>query len=344
MSAARSTGDFALRLAFFAAAPFAIVRIATLFPVTAAVVQIVLTLGVFFAGEAAHALAARSGVARRLLRNQLAFEAYYRAHPPRPFLYYVFYPLLFPYWLWKAEARREFLLFKGYTLFSFALLVGSLGVQYWRAFLPELGVREFVPIAAGTLAVETVVILAFLMPMVTTVVHLHREAAPRRLAVLLVVAIASVGVAGYRVTRKRDPLVSFASRERARLRTAHDPRRAREAQAEALRAAWAVIHRTRGDVDTDGKVEGAPLEAGRAALEAFYKPDETAAWDLWYRVRPAGARGRRDKREKVLVVYFAAGWRRRAMWLSLDGTGALSNDPNRLPSGAFDAMRKAAVR
>ncbi|HQY63502.1 MAG: hypothetical protein IPF92_28500 [Myxococcales bacterium] len=342
MSTARSTADFALRLAFFAAAPFAIVRIATLFPVGAAVVQIVLALGVFFAGEAAHALAARSGLARRLLRNQLAFEAYYRAHPPGPFLYYVFYPLLFPYWLWNTEARREFLLFKGYTLFSFTLLVASLGVQYWRSFPPELGARDFVPIAAGTLAVETVVILAFLMPMVTTVVHLHREAAPRRLALLLVVAIVSVGFAGYRVTRKRDPLVSFASRERARLRTARDPRRAREVQAEALRAAWAAIQRTRGDVDTDGKVEGAPLEAGRAALEAFYKPDETAAWDLWYRVGSKGAR--RDKREKVLVVYFAAGWRRRAMWLSLDGAGAVSNDPNRLPSGAFDAMRKAAVR
>ncbi len=300
---------------------------------------------VFFAGEAARSLADRSVIARKLLRSQLAFEAYYREHPPRPFLYYVFFPLLFPYWLANAEARREFMLFKGYTLLSFALLVVSLVVQYVRAFPPELGVREFVPLAAGTLAVETVVILAFLMPMVTSVVHLHRERAPRRLALLLLVACVSVGVAGYRVTRKRDPLVSYATRERARLRTARSPKVAREAQARALRAAWAVLPHAREDVDTDGKVEGAPLEAGRAALEPFYKADETAAWDLWYKqTRPSRGAGKGAKGEQVLVVYFAAGWRRQAMWLSLDAQGAVSNDPNRLPKGAFDAMRKAAVR
>lgn len=338
MSSTKAVADFALRLVFFAAAPFVIVLVGALFPVTSAVVQIGIALGVFFAGEAARSLAERSALAKRLLRNQLAFEAYYREHPPRPFLYYVFYPLLFPYWLFNREARREFLLFKGYTILSFTLLVGGLVFQYVRMFPPELGYREFFPLAGGTLLAETIVVLAFLMPMVTSVVHLHRERAPRRLVALLVVAIVSVGVAGYRVTKKRDPLVSYATRERARLRTTKNPKLARAAQARALRAAWAVLPRALEDVDADGKVEGAPLEAGRAALEPFYKPDETDAWDLWF------TREKRDgKRVGVLVVYFAAGRGKQAVWMALDSTGQISNDPKSLPSGAFRAMWKAAA-
>lgn len=338
MSSTKAVADFVLRFVFFAAAPFAMVLVGTLFPVTSAVVQIGLALGVFFAGEAARSLAERSALAKRLLRNQLAFEAYYREHPPRPFLYYVFYPLLFPYWLFNREARREFLLFKGYTVLSFALLVFGLVFQYVRMFPPELGYREFFPLAGGTLLAETIVILAFLMPMVTSVVHLHRERAPRRLAALLAVAIVSVGVAGYRVTKKRDPLVSYATRERARLRTAKNPKLARAAQARALRAAWTVLPRALDDVDADGKVEGAPLEAARAALEPFYKSDEIDAWDLWF------TREKRDgKRVGVLVVYFAAGRGRQAVWMALDSTGQISNDPKSLPSGAFRAMWKAAA-
>jgi hypothetical protein len=91
-------------------------------------------------------------------------------------------------------------------------------------------------------------------------------------------------------------------------------------------------------VDADGKVEGAPLEAARAALEPFYKSDEIDAWDLWF------TREKRDgKRVGVLVVYFAAGRGRQAVWMALDSTGQISNDPKSLPSGAFRAMWKAAA-
>lgn len=130
--------DFLMRLAFFATAPFALVGVASVFPVTGALVQIGVGLLAFFAGEALRRVASRSRLLGFALSSQLAFEAHYRAHRPRPFLYYVFYPRLFPYWLTVASARREFLLFKGYTLLSFALLLVSLGAQYLQSFPPDL--------------------------------------------------------------------------------------------------------------------------------------------------------------------------------------------------------------
>ncbi|MGH7293808.1 MAG: hypothetical protein ACRELB_02690, partial [Polyangiaceae bacterium] len=208
----RSALDLSLRLTFFAAAPFLLVFVAAIFPVTGAVAQVGLALVAFFLGEGLRRITARSRLAGWLLASQLEFEAYYRAHPPRPFLYYVFYPLLFPYWLVVRDARSEFLLFKGYTLASLALLVASLGFQFLRSFPPELGLKDFLPIAGGTFAVETVVVLTFLMPIVTSVVHFHTIRAPRRLAALLAVGFVSVTVAVWRLELRRDPVVSFATR------------------------------------------------------------------------------------------------------------------------------------
>lgn len=336
-STLRSVLDFLLRLAFFAIAPYLLVFVAALFPVKGALVQIGVALGVFIAGEAARGLAARSRVARFLLRNQLAFEAYYREHPPRPFLYYLFFPLLFPYWLWVKEARRELLLFKGYTLFTFLLLVGSLVYQYVTAFPPELGFREFWPIASYCVAAEAVVVVMMLMPMVTTVVHLHAARAPARLVLLLVAATVSLSFAAARIERRRDPIVSYATRARVRLRTAARPTPAREAQTAALRAAWkelASSKTAKEDIESDGKVEGAPLAKAHDALARFYKEDEANAFDLWWSRK-------KNRGGSVLVVYFEARRKHGPIWLAMDADGP-THDDSRLPRGAFLAMRKAA--
>jgi len=325
--------DFILRLAFFAAAPFLLVFVAALFPVTGALIQIGITLGVFFASEAVRKLADRSRVVRVALSSMLDFEAYYRARTPRPFLYYVFYPILFPYWLFASDARREFLLFKGYTLASFVLLLVSLVLQYVSNFPPELTLRDFLPIAAGTFLAETIVVLMFLMPIVTTVVHFHGARAPRRLAALLVVATISVGIAVVRLERPRDPVVSFATRARLRLRTAARPAAAREAQLSALREAWKTLPMQKQDVDRDGKVNDLPLERARAKLASFYKDDEAYAFDLWFQ-RKAG--------HAILVVYFESRDGRGPVWLAIDEKGAAIADSKRLPRGAFVAMKHAA--
>lgn len=310
-----------------------LVLVAALFPISGALVQIGLALGVFFVSEAARGLSERSRVVRLLLGKFLKFEEYYRANPPKVFAYYVFYPLLFPYWLWKASARREFLLFKGYTIASFVLLVVGLVFQYYTAFLPELGLRQFAAIAFATFVVETIVVLAFLMPIVTTVVHYHLTQAPRKLAVLLVVGLVSIGAAVFALERPRDPVVSFATRERVRLRTKTKPSAASDAQMLALREAWKAMPLGKGDVDSDGKVEGVPLEQARKTLAKFYKADEAYAFDLWLE---------RRRKTAVLVVYFEARSGKPPIWLAVDETGARIHESKRLPRGAFGAMKHAA--
>ena len=99
-----SAADFALRLGFFALAPFVIVRVAELFPVRGALIDMGLALSVFIAGEAARSAASRHRAIQWVLSEALAFESYYRERPPRPFAYYLFYPLLFPYWLSNRSA------------------------------------------------------------------------------------------------------------------------------------------------------------------------------------------------------------------------------------------------
>jgi len=321
--------DFVLRLAFFASAPFLLVWVAAFFPVTGALVQVAIGLAAFFAGEALRRWSSRSKLLRLALSSQLQFEEYYRTHRPRAFLYYVFYPLLAPYWLFTKEARREFLLFKGYTLASFGMLIVSLVVQYVRFFPPELSVRAFLPIAAGTLAVETVVVLMFLMPIVTSVVHFHTIRAPWRLAALLLVGIVSVTVAVVRLEGLRDPVVSYATRMRVRARTSAKPKAAEAAQAAALRAAWKAIPKDKKDVDHDGKVEGSVLDAAHGALASFYKADEANAFDLW---------STRSAKSAIVILYFEARGKNDPIWLALSGTGVVTHDVRQLPRGAFDAM------
>jgi hypothetical protein len=328
----RQTLDFLLRLAFFAAAPFLLVFATALFPITGALVQVGLALAVFFAGEALRRASTRSRLLARVLAGQLEFEAYYRAHPPRPFLYYVFYPLLFPYWIAVASARREFLLYKGYTLASFALLLASLGFQYWRSFPPELGAGDFIAIAVGTFVIETAVVLMFLMPIVTTVVHLHMRRWSWRLATVLVVGLASVTSAVVRIERRRDPIVSFATRMRVGKRTAARPQAAEQAQGRALWTAWRLLPKDKGDVDRDGKVEGAVLEAAQDALMPFYRNDEAHAFDLWYM---------RKGKSAVLVLYFEARHGKPPIWLGMNEKGAFVHDDRALPRGAFNAMWRA---
>jgi hypothetical protein len=309
------------------------VRVAALFPITGALLQIGLGLAMFFLGEAVQRVAARTSLAKLVLSSQLAFEEYYRANPPRPFLYYVFYPLLAPYWLIVPEARREFLLFKGYTLASFLLLLLSLVVQYVMAFPPELSVRDFLPLAMGTLAVETVVVLLFLMPIVTSVVHFHKRRAPLRLALLLAAGALSVAAAVVRLERRRDPIVSYATRTRVQLRSTANPTAARAALANGLHEAWKVLPGARTDIESDGKVEGIALDNAHQGLVGFYKNDEAHAFDLWHTHRSTGS---------LMVLYFPARRGQPPIWLAMDRKGSAIEDEQQLPSNAFTAMKQAA--
>lgn len=326
-----SMADFVSRLVFFALAPFAIVLAAELFPVRGALIDVALALLVFILGETPRRYASRFRPLQMVLREALAFEGYYRETRPRRFAYYLLYPLLFPYWLWNRDARREFWMFRGYTLGSFAILIVSLAWQYWSSWRPELGFLDFLPAVLVSLAVETLLVLSFLMPIATTVVWYHGSFRRRRLIALLLVGVASTGVAMSRVMSKRDPIVSYLTRERVRLRTTAKRRSAHHALQHAVEVAWNDVAKT-PHVEADGKVVGKPLDDARAALEQFYKHDEAFAFDLWASPR---------SHPRVLVLYAQSRRKRPAIWVALKDGGEL-RDPKQLPPGAFLAMRAAA--
>ena len=323
--------DFVARLVFFACAPFAIVLAAELFPVRGALIDVGLALFVFLLGEAARRGAARFRPISILLREALAFESYYREQRPRSFAYYVAYPLLFPYWLSNREARREFWMFRGYTLGSFLILLGSLSWQFFSSWRPQLGFRDFLPAVLVSLGVETLLMLSMLMPIATTVVWYHGSFRRRRLLAMLLVGALSTSYAMSRVLSHRDPIVSYLTRERVRLRTAAARRSAHRALQKAVEVAWRDLVKIKGGVQDDGKVEGKPLDDARATLETFYKHDEAFAFDLWASPR---------SRPRVLVLY-AQSHRKRALWVALQDGGELRK-PDQLPKGAFLAMRAAA--
>lgn len=332
LSSPLSLADFLARLAFFAGAPFAIVLAAELFPVRGALIDVGLALLVFLLGEAARRGAARFRPLGFLLREALAFENYYRERQPRRFAYYVAYPLLFPYWLYNREARREFWMFRGYTLTSFAILLGSLAWQYHSAWRPQLGFRDFLPAVLVSLGVETLLVLSLLMPIATTVVWYHGSFRRRRLLIILLVGALSTGYALSRVLRHRDPIVSYLTRQRVRLRTAAARRSAHRALQNAVEVAWRDLVKTKALVQGDGKVEGKALADARAALESFYKHDEAFAFDLWASPR---------SRPRVLVLYAQSRRRQPSIWVALKDGGEVRK-PDQLPKGAFLAMRAAA--
>ena len=141
-----------------------------------------------------------------------------------------------------------------------------------------------------------------------------------------------MSVAIYPLERRRDPIMSYATCTRVAMRTTARPVEANRALQGALHAAWAVLPAAKGDVESDGKVEGLVLDNAHDALTRFYRIDEASAFDLWYTKRGKGA---------ILVLYFEAQRGRPPIWLAMDSARAVTRDPAKLPKGAFAAMDRA---
>jgi hypothetical protein len=326
-----SLADFVFRLFFFALAPFAIILLALLFPMLGVLFDVALALGLLFLGDAASRYAQRSRALGWLISKSLEFEAFYRERPPRPFAYYFFYPLLFPYWLLARDARREFWMFRGYTVGGLVILIGTLVWQYFHYWAPDLGWRVFLPAVAVTFVIETLVVLSLLMPLFTTVVWYHTTFRRGRLRVLLLVGLLSSVMAGGYILHRKSPIVSYSTRSRVRLRTSFSARKAHRTMVTAARAAWDATLRM-PKVAGDGKIEGAPLDRAHDTLEKFYKADEAQAFELWAspRVRP-----------QVLVLYFEARPKKPPIWVAVRADRREIRSPAELPRGAFRAMRRA---
>ena len=330
--------EYVARLAFFAFVPFVVVLLAMLVPMGAAIANMVLALGAFFFGEVLVGASERRPWLKRVLRRQLAFEAYYRENPPRPFLYYVFYPFLMPYWLAVAPARREFLLFKGYTVVTL-VVVSITGVyRFFWVYQPQLGFKQFIGAFAAGLVIETLAVMMLIMPMTTSVVALHRARQPKRLMALLAVGLVSAAIASGLMILRHRTFPSLETRARIRERAAMEPVTSRQTLQRALTRAWEVRKKGAKDQwerETDGTLQGVPLEEARTALQAFYHSDEAGAFELWTTAR---------KERPGLMIIFAENRKGRKgtpVWLGMRWDGTIIDKIVDVPKNARVAMRSA---
>jgi hypothetical protein len=328
--------EYVLRIAFFLFVPFGVVLLAMLVPMGAAIVQMILALAAFFLGEMLVATAEKRPWLKRVLRRQLAFEAYYRQHPPRPFLYYMFYPFLFPYWLWVKEARREFVIFKGYTIVTVIVISGT-GVYHWFfVYQPEIGIKTFVVAFGIQLVVETLAVLMLIMPMTTSVVALHRKRQQYRLIALLAAGLLSAGVAGAYLRMRHRSFPSLETRQRVVARNTANHVKSKLVMKQALEKAWKVRRsaaRDQWERETDGTVTGAPLDDARDVLESFYRDDEAGAFELWTTAR--------TEKPPIMIVFAEGRKKGNPVWLGLRPDGTVVDKITDVPRSARRAMRTA---
>jgi hypothetical protein len=328
------SADFALRFAFFAIVPFLATWISALFPMTAVLINVALTLAIFATAEAIRERAERSPLLMRAVRRHLAFEAYYREHPPRQFLFYVFYPFLLPYVLLRAELRRELWLYRGLTGGGLGVLVAAAAIDYWRTWQPNLGFREFLVTWVLLFAIQTLCIFLFMLPVATTVVKLHAERRFNALWMLLGIAALSVAAAVVTIELRKGHLVSWVTTQRVGMRTRSAPGAARAAQLQALKVVWANAPELKESTDDAGWVEGDALDRAEEQLAAFYKPDEAYAFSL--HALPVGA-------PEVLLLQCDLG-KGPPVWRALRRSGVEITSIADLPHGVLGLARRSTVR
>jgi len=318
--------DFLLRLVFFATVPYLFTIVATLFPMTGVVANVALTLVVFAFAQAARAQAERSRLLKRVMARRLAFEAYYRENPPRPFLFYVFYPLLLPYVLFRPEARRELLLYRGFTGGGAIILLLAAVFDFYEHWRPELALRDFLEVWVILFAIQTLAMFVFLLPIATTVVKFHSERRLLELWVLFGAAAISVGAAVFTLVHRHRHVVSWVTTHRVMLRTRSGPDRARAAQLQALRAVVADLPELAASTDEAGWVEGDSGAKAEEELGAFYKPDESYAFSL-HALPP--------RAPEVFVLQCAIVGGGPPVWRAIGRSGAEITDKKALPPGVL---------
>lgn len=326
--------DFCLRLVFFAVVPFVVLIAATVFPVAMTIVNLLVCVAAVVFADAVRSASHKWPQLERVLGGVMKFERYYRNHPPKPFVYYIFFPLLFPYWLASDAARREFLLYKVVNLTSLAFILLGAVYQYFVYYRPELGVGACAKVMVVTVFIEIIMVMTMLMPLATSIVRYRLAGQRSRLVTLVAVGGLSTIFALVGLMARRDPVVSWAARERLFMRTSANGIVAREVQRAGAQAALDALAKHRSDVDRDGKVVGEPLDSAHAALATFYKQDEAQAFDVWLT---------RKKKQEVLVLYVESKRKHRPpLFFARDHAGHEIVDPKQLPRGALKAMKLAA--
>ena len=302
--------DLALRFIYVALMPFLFGALSSLIPVGGIIGGATLATAVALFGTRRWRDEVEDlPVIGRLLAGFSRLGEYYAERTPKPLLYYIVYPVIFPYWLVAKQARREFLLYRGINVLTMLVIAVVGFVDYFRTWKP-LPFSAFFGTAIGSFFIQLVLTFAIVMPIVTTIVILHARRAKRWLVVLLVLG-GLTGVAGV-AARKNMKALPFDVAQRIKARSKHAPEPAAAALLAAIQAAAAAM--------PDQELA---LYRARGALDNFYREDEASAFKLW-------------TGDGVVLLYarLADG---NYVWLAHDA-GHVIDDPVNLPSAARDVM------
>lgn len=337
--------ELVLRLVYFAAAPALLVLLAMTYPVAGVVTNIGFAVLVFAFASAVRRWVERYPLLGKVLGAQLRFEEFYKEHPPKPFVYYLFYPLLFPYWLSQPVPRRELGLYRGMTTAGLLILVGGGAWDFFRKWYPEIPFREFLRSWSWVFVVQALVAIVFVMPLATTVVTLKLQARSGALGALFAVATVSIGVSAAFVAHRRHEFVQVPTAKRMILRGQYAKKASRKVREEALKRAFVSI--LRGDAETlkdphGVEIVGGPIVDARDSLSKLYRDDELPCFHLVaFRARNKG---------HILVLFGARNGKepldeaRNLVWLGIRDGKTFIDSPTELPDGALFDMRKIAAR
>ena len=324
--------DLVLRLVYVFAVPILLAPLTVVFPITATLVGAGLATIVSLIGsERWQATVGRIPVLGRALGGMTAVGDFYREHPPKPLVYYIFYPLLLPVILFMRVPRREFLLYRRLNAIALVVVVITGVYDYFHNWRPELSFAQFVGMSIVTFILQLLATFSLVMPIVTTLLILRTRGRGKMLSAV-VVGIGVMSVLGVLVSHRMKNGVQIGTWMRVQARTQAGFREFRQCAAEqhgdsrgcarknkafvALVEALDQVYLALKDHPDD---KDAALDRARDKIGEYYKPDETAAFELYA-----------DEGVYILYVFYA---KHDVVWLGRDAR-QLITDPAKLPPGA----------
>lgn len=320
--------DLLLRCAFFATAPLLLFVVVDFAPVTAIIINVAITFLILFFAEFLRNKLEKGSLIRRVLKKHFALVEYYRTRSPRPFLYYLLYPVMLPYVLFSADARREFKLFRRYVVANLVLFIILKYVEYQSVWAPDIGVRPFLTASLGVFMIQVLFVFWVIMPSVVTVVDCRVHKRTGRLVTYGIVFTLSAALFGA-VWLKRPSRATPEVCSRMAARSKAQPDRAKAARTAAIEAAFDhAAEGTRQKRRAGEEIFGAPVTAARTELKELYREDEAECFRLFAVSDDAG--------EETLLLRSDARKKTTPLWIAKRAgraTNRLIDDAAELPGG-----------
>lgn len=256
---------------------------ALIVPITPVIVNLAITIAVLFFFESLRSRFDRASLVRRVLRRHIGIVEHYREHPPRPFPYYLLFPIVAPLWLFSAKGRKELKLYRLFVVANVVLLLALKYLEYRTLWAPELSFRRFAIATAVTLFFQIALVFAFVVPTTVAVLDARMRKRSRDLVWFAVAFSLTAGLTLFAWTRRPSgSMVPVPVCARMRERTAADEARALEVREAAIavaddRLGEGTATRRRNGVE----ISGPPLDAAREELQEFYRADETECFRLF---------------------------------------------------------------